>query len=41
MDLYMAVLGFFHIFAGVFWLRSVRILTLFLTPAAEAIDRRL
>ena len=37
MDLYMAVIRFFHIFAGVFWVGSVWITTLFLTPAAEAI----
>ncbi len=37
MDLYMAVVRFFHIFAGVFWVGSVWITTLFLTPAAEAI----
>ncbi len=37
MDLYMAVLRFFHIFGGVFWVGSVWIMTFFLTPAAEAI----
>ncbi len=37
MDLYMAVVRMFHIFAGVFWVGSAWLITAFLTPAAEAI----